>query len=223
MKRPFRTFKPSEPLAKVAEALGAGSHIVGIVDEETGGLLHIVTQGVLIRLLAPLLKKLTTIPVKSLMKSPVISVKSEDTASTAFEVISSKNISGLAVLDEDGGVVDNCSITDVKMLISAQDDTSSEVSLVQRIEDFLKYHRTIQASKMGKAKLPVAKCGKGDKLYQAVAKLVRTGYHHIWVVDEGIKAPLGVLSLTDIFKVLPSLDIEGSNANLKNSKSCSIL
>uniref|UniRef100_A0A7S0WAG3 CBS domain-containing protein n=1 Tax=Hemiselmis tepida TaxID=464990 RepID=A0A7S0WAG3_9CRYP len=224
-KRPFKTFKPSEPLAQVSQALGAGSHIVGIVDEESGSLVHIVTQGVLIRLLAPLLKKIT-LPVMVVMKSPVISVRAEDTASEAFEVISGRNISGLAVLDEDGGVVDNCSITDVKMLISAQDDATSEVSLLQMTHDFLKHHRSIQASKMGKAKLPVAKCGKADKLHQAVAKLVRTGYHHIWVVDEGVKTPLGVVSLTDIFKTLPSLDLEGSNAQLaakSKSKSCAIL
>lgn len=42
----------SETLGPLCEALGNGSHIVGIVSEE-GELLRIVTQGYLIRTLAP--------------------------------------------------------------------------------------------------------------------------------------------------------------------------
>jgi hypothetical protein len=58
---------------------------------------------------------------------------------------------------------------------------------------------TYQASKLpSKAKLPVAKCAVNEKLHTAINKLVRTGYHHCWIVEDATsKKPLGVLSLTD--------------------------
>lgn len=52
------------------------------------------------------------------MVSPVISVKASDFAEKAFDVLCSKNISGLAVLDDEEGVVDSCSIIDVKVCAS---------------------------------------------------------------------------------------------------------
>jgi hypothetical protein len=43
-------------------------------------------------------------------------------------------------------------------------------------------------------------------LSKAIHSLVRTGYHHCWVVgDVATKTPVGVLSLTDIFKILPTM------------------
>jgi hypothetical protein len=51
--------------------------------------------------------------------------------------------SGIAVLDDEGSLVDSCTINDVKMLIAAQ-DSGENVSLTLCIEDFLKHHRNLQ-------------------------------------------------------------------------------
>lgn len=82
----------------------------------------------------------------------------------------------------------------------------------------------------GEAKLAVSKCSEHEMLSKAIHSLVRTGYHHCWVVgDVAAKTPVGVLSLTDIFKVLPTMDHRG-NASMdkladqaKCSSTCSIL
>lgn len=50
--RPFYTFKTSDTLQPVCSALGSGSNIVGVVDDD-GKLLRVVTQGALIRVLEP--------------------------------------------------------------------------------------------------------------------------------------------------------------------------
>lgn len=56
----------------------------------------------------------------------------------------------------------------------------------------------MQESKLIKDKLPVAKCAVYEKLNAAIKKLVRTGYHHVWIVDDNTtKRVVGVLSLTD--------------------------
>lgn len=53
--RPFYSFKLSDTLQPVCSALGSGSNIVGVVDDQ-GDLLRVVTQGALIRVLEPLEK-----------------------------------------------------------------------------------------------------------------------------------------------------------------------
>ena len=43
-------------------------------------------------------------------------------------------------------------------------------------------------------------CKETDTVGHVVGMLVSTGYHHMWVVDSG-KKPVGVVSLTDLFKI----------------------
>ena len=40
-----------------------------------------------------------------------------------------------------------------------------------------------------------------DDLKKAVGKLQATGYHRLWVVDDK-GSPVGVLALTDVFKLI---------------------
>jgi len=53
----------------------------------------------------------------------------------------------LQVLDEDGGVCNSISVSDIKVLISAQDDANSDVFLDLPVEEFLRIHRITQVKK----------------------------------------------------------------------------
>ena len=48
-------------------------------------------------------------------------------------------------------------------------------------------------------KAPISVCYADDDLSTVIGKLVKTGYHRVWVVDLDRK-PLGLLSLTDVFR-----------------------
>lgn len=146
------------------------------------------------------------------------------------------DLRGAQVLDEEGDVCNTISVSDVKMLIAAQDNPDSPVSLQQPCEEFLKFHRSAQATKMGMAKIAVAKVPADEETSKAIKIMIRTGYHHCWVVEDATsKLPIGVLSLTDIFRALPTMDHRGNSSmdrrgsrsfdSIKNiaTKTCSIL
>jgi len=52
---------------------------------------------------------------------------------------------------------------------------------------FAASHRA--GSGKSKARAPISVCKEGDDLHNVVTKLVKTGYHRVWVVKE--KKPVG--------------------------------
>eukprot|EP00286_Rhodomonas_abbreviata_P021373 CAMPEP_0181315004 /NCGR_PEP_ID=MMETSP1101-20121128/15132_1 /TAXON_ID=46948 /ORGANISM="Rhodomonas abbreviata, Strain Caron Lab Isolate" /LENGTH=326 /DNA_ID=CAMNT_0023422159 /DNA_START=62 /DNA_END=1042 /DNA_ORIENTATION=- len=198
-KRPFVTVPPDATVFDVAAALASGSHIVGVEGgpPETAGLSHVITQGMLFKFCEPKIVDLKIV-IDTVMTAPVISVKTTDPAIKAFEVMTQKGISAIAVVDaSDGSIVHNTSTSDVKMLFTGDD--SEEMQLMGSIEDFLVKLRSTNAR--AKTKIPVTTAQKGDTLGAVLRKMSKTGYHHTWVVNQN-RAPAGVLSLTDVFKKL---------------------
>mmetsp|Transcript_995 Transcript_995/g.2343 ORF Transcript_995/g.2343 Transcript_995/m.2343 type:complete len:368 (+) Transcript_995:80-1183(+) len=201
-KRPFTIVKPTTTLLELARTMSSGSHIVGISSEGRGdmpgGIGKVITQGMLFKYLVPHLQNLS-VPVHDVMKAPIITVKCSSNALKCFEIMINKKISGLGVVDEDGLLIHNTSTSDIKMLITAPD--LEDLSLNQSIEDFLVQLRSLQASH--KTRVPVSSCNEDDEMKSAVAKLAKTGYHRVWVTNAN-KEPVGVMSLSDLFRNLVS-------------------
>jgi len=199
--RAFRTVKGSDSLLDVAKVLAAGSHIVGVVDGDAKQtkLVGILSQGSLFQQVAsmwlqgpfkdgagPLLSALMEL---KYITSPVKSVSSKVTALSAFESMSKLDLSGLAVVNDEGALIHNTSATDIKLWLSA----SSLLNM--SIEAFLIEIRKASLDE----RYPVTICTAKDSFKRAVEKLKATKYHRLWIVDEE-KKPIGVLALTDIFK-----------------------
>lgn len=56
-----------------------------------------------------------------------------------------------------------------------------------------------------------------DDLKKAVGKLQATGYHRLWVVDDK-GCPVGVLALTDVFKLIVEDHMPKDESDAKNDK-----
>merc|ERR1711933_671350 len=183
-----------------------GSHIVGVIDDAKNKLVGVVTQGMLFQQIAK--KWATTIWSNKDNKNaeqtllshlldlkyithPVKSIKNSVKAYDAFSLMSKLNLSGLAVVNNDGVLIHNTSATDIKLWLIASS------TLDDTIEEFLINIRKLSLNE----KYPISVCLFNDTLQRAVQKLEATKYHRLWIVDDKTK-PVGVLALTDIFKFI---------------------
>jgi len=200
--RAFRTVKGSDSVLDAAKVFAAGSHIVGVVDDSTSKLVGILSQGSLFQQVAEMWVKgplkeekegasplLSALMELKYITSPVKSVSSKVTALSAFESMSKLDLSGLAVVNDEGALIHNTSATDIKLWLSA----SSMLNM--SIEAFLIEIRKASLDE----RYPVTMCSPKDSFVRAVKKLQATKYHRLWIVDAD-KKPIGVLALTDIFK-----------------------
>lgn len=196
----FKLVKESDLLTKLLGLLAHGCHIVGIVKDSDDGseeLITIVTQGQLFLEISKQWKmEDLSITLEELQKykyitSPIKTIRYDMKAWEAFEKMSQYNLSGLAVVDNEGKIIHNTSATDIKMWLIASN------SLEDTIERFLINIRKLSYN----AKYPIAFCLLNDKLGKAFGKLQATRYHRLWVVDKD-HIPTGVFALTDIFRLL---------------------
>lgn len=201
--RKFRTIKNTDSLLSVAEVLAKGSHIVGVIDDKKNTLSGIITQGQLFQQVAKKwavdiwnknnknAQKALLSEISQYVSSPVKSIKCTVKAYEAFELMSKLDLSGLAVVNNDGVLIHNTSATDIKLWLIASS------TLDDTIEEFLINIRKLSLNE----KYPISVCLFNDTLQRAVQKLEATKYHRLWIVDDKTK-PVGVLALTDIFKFI---------------------
>jgi len=204
--RKFRTVKNTDTLLSVAGVLAEGSHIVGVIDVEKNVLSGIITQGQLFQQIAKKWTEsiwndesnqnaektlLSDLAELKYITSPVKSIKSTVKAYDAFELMSKLDLSGLAVVNNDGVLIHNTSATDIKLWLIASS------TLEDTIEQFLINIRKLSLNE----KYPITVCTLKDSLKRAVQKLQATKYHRLWIVDDETK-PIGVLALTDIFRFI---------------------
>jgi CBS-domain-containing membrane protein len=197
-KSPFHTVTMADPVLKTVQLLSAGDHIVGVTNGK-GELVSVCSQGQLFAAVCAKWKcNNVTVSLQDMFNAkfisgPVKSIRCDVKAAFAFEKMAEHNLSGLAVVDEDGCLIHNTSATDIKLWLQESE------SLDETIERFL-----INIRKQSlKAKFPVAFCLQVDSLGKALAKLQATGYHRLWLVDKD-KRPIGVLALTDVFRFVVS-------------------
>jgi len=193
---PFHCVPLSDSIITVLQAFSKGSHIIGVASEDGSKLVGVMTQGQLFQQLA---KKwdfdadvtLLELANAKYITSPVVSINRTAKAYDSFEKMSTSNLSGLAVVDDDGKIIHNTSATDIKLWLIASN------SLEETIEEFL-----INIRKLSKMeKYPFTACNMNDGIKKAIGKLQATKYHRLWVVDENDR-PVGVLALTDVFRLI---------------------
>mmetsp|Transcript_30526 Transcript_30526/g.74909 ORF Transcript_30526/g.74909 Transcript_30526/m.74909 type:complete len:376 (-) Transcript_30526:206-1333(-) len=219
----FCSFPPSARLLQVADAMANGEYVVGVMGgpPENAGLKGLIDQVAFIGFLAPIFQDVH-MPVKAVCKDFVVPVKTGEMAIKAFETMVNKGSSGIAVVDEAGVVMQNCSTSDVRIFY---DEGCKMEILHLPVEEFLSRKATHKETKAhAKTKAPISVCHAEDDIAQVVTKLVKTGYHRVWVVDLDRK-PIGLLSLTDLFrkvsKVMKTLASEGTEQT--KSDACAIL
>jgi len=126
-------------------------------------------------------------------KKDVVNIVDTASASDAFELLDSKRLSGIAVVDEDGKLIGNTSARDIKNAVMDAGRTNMEL-------DILSYLAHVRQSQlMLNDKYPSCHVHEDATVAHVVNLLAKTGYHRVFVVDEDMK-PVGVVSFADIIK-----------------------
>lgn len=176
-------------------------HRVPITDDSSGSAIctGIISQSGLIAFIASkvppgsLDKKMAHAGIP--YKKEVVKVVDDSSAADAFELLDSKRLSGIAVVDEDGKLIGNTSARDVKNAVMDAGRTGMDT-------DILSYLAQVRQSQVIKNdKYPSCHVHEDSTVGHLVNTLAKTGFHRVFVVDEGMK-PIGVVSFADIIKYM---------------------
>ena len=128
---------------------------------------------------------------------PVISVKEDDVAIAAFELMVSANVQGVAVVDSEGRLVGNLSVRDLKVL---GPDVSLFWRLQQSVKSFLrKVHEDNARRDSGRRHRHAVYVLPPATLKDIIATLDKYGIHRVYLVNNHAeRKPVGVISLRDV-------------------------
>ncbi|CAH1762086.1 4661_t:CDS:10 [Entrophospora sp. SA101] len=188
-KNPFYSVYPETSLLQVVELFGNGTHRVAVLDAD-GNLKGILSQS---GVLNYLYKNVTRFPqIESLFPKTSCDICS----SRLFCPRCIDNDDSVAIIDSEGMLIGNISMTDVKYIIRSY----SHSLMWKTCQKFVSHVRSIQGLEDGQDRYPVFDVRTTSTLGYTIAKLTATKAHRVWVVDEKMKA-VGVVSLTDILGV----------------------
>jgi CBS domain-containing protein len=191
----YHTIEDTATLQKaVNELCTTKAHRLAVLNKDNE-LVSILTQSKIIQYLAKLVDdlQLGNKKIKDLClgKTPVISINlNKSRALDAFKTIQMNNISGLAIVDDDGAIVDNLSVSDLKLL-----EYNKKVfdALLEPLEKFLK-----RKSDDATITKPVV-ITQDSTLRDVLNILTKTRVHRLYVVDNH-KRPSGIVTLTDLME-----------------------
>lgn len=219
LQRDFTSFAALEQLAR------SGKHRVAITDAENT-VTGILTNSMIISWLRQnkaLYSTLRTMLVSDITsrctQQNLVTIQETETALQAFLMMDSRNISGLPVVNEDGLLVGNISVTDLRGV-----GTSGEYffRLFSQIKDYKKVERKefsqqAPTSHYSKKKVPAhALYLTADSTFEDVIDMMNDGnIHRVYVCDERPDSskpyPTHVISQTDICKIVLDHCIELSD------------
>jgi len=172
-------------------------HRVPIVDDE-GQVIGIISQA---RVINYLYKNVENFPDSAAVKvkdyfkpTTVISITADKTAIDGYQLMVSKKVSGLAIVDMEGKLIGSLSASDLKgsMEINLFHDLYLPVALYleKGLPDFDRRQSHV----------PVT-CTTTSSIYELLHKLASKHVHRLFVVDS-FNRPIGVLSLCDIISMM---------------------
>lgn len=124
-------------------------------------------------------------------RKEVVKINDDASAAKAFELLDSKRLSGLAVVDQDGKLIGNTSARDIKNAVMDAGRTGMDM-------DILSYLAQVRQSQVVKNdKYPSCHIHEDATVGHVVNLLAKTGFHRVFVVDDNMK-PVGVVSFADI-------------------------
>jgi CBS domain-containing protein len=195
----------SSLLSAVQLMLDKHSHRL-VVCDKNANLKSLITQSRIVGLLAYLeVSQLNATVAELNLTKDVVTIQSTETAYKAFKLMESKRISALAVVNEQGELVGNISVSDIK-LIGWNADYWNLLGLP--IKDYLTqlmYHqesifiRSYNFWTLDRPHTVVLKCKQQDKLKSVVKAMSFFQVHRLYIVDDS-KKPIGVISMYDVLK-----------------------
>jgi len=199
-RNPFHPVPKGYSLFTVFEMLAREQGVCRVpILSETSNLANLITDSQMIRYLNNNLKNIGSIKDKpisnfSVSHNEVLCISEDETAIKAFDLMITKKINGIAVIDANGKLVDNISLRDLKAI---QSDGHMFHRLYQTIHNFLLKIRKEFAKKDDRPSRVVA-IKNTDTLEHTIALCVDHGIHRVYIVDDQ-KKPTGVVTLHDMF------------------------
>lgn len=194
---PFHPVRGGYSLLYAMEALAKepNLHRVVVIDDQRQ-ILNLITQSQVVRFLSEHLTELgpkADCPVsqlKSVIK-PVFSVNKDIKAIEAFEYMIEKGVAGVAVVNDEGKLIGNISLIDLKAMAP---DGSLFWRLFHNVSGFL--HK-VDEHYGQKRPSRVQYCSPKQTFKEAITRMVEQNIHRMYVVDDEHK-PIGVISSKDV-------------------------
>ncbi|KAF9326448.1 cell separation during budding [Linnemannia elongata] len=206
-KDPFCTVLEETRLGSVVHDFGTGIHRVAVMDTK-GNMKGILSQSSTLDYLMRHLSEypqLQPVMQKSLQQcglsnGRVLSVNGDEKVLDALISMSTNSVSSLAVLDEQGVLLGNISMTDIKHIMKNLRTSWLWITCFQLVCKI----RLSQGVESGEDQYPVLDVNAKSTFGYTLSKLQATKAHRMWVVNDSGCA-VGVVSLTDVFRVLSRL------------------
>jgi len=123
----------------------------------------------------------------------VISITESDSLLAALSIIQKYNIQGLPVVDVDGKIVGNFSVSDIKYMVSSDVGSEENITLKMSIKDFIEKNKDKRP--------PLLTCSPSTKLLEVISLFSDNKVHRIHVVDKD-KKPVDIVSTSNVLDVI---------------------
>jgi len=200
-RNPYYPIQENAPLLSALQIMAEQRvHRIPAVSTEGGDLLTIITQSHVVDLLVKNAVKFNEIMKKTISElnmglKEVRSIDKKQRAIDAFKIIYENKVTGVAVVDGKD-LVGNISTTDVRLMGSNIENLSR---LFWPAEEYIRLNQKPAEDQV----IPTPYCVvKNSTFEEVVMKLHLTRTHRVYVIDEISKAPIGVISLTDLLDAL---------------------
>ena len=197
-KNSFYKLPENESLSTVMGILGSGVHRVAITNEEMTKVKGILSQRRLIKYLWDNARSFTSlepllnsslqdlhIGVLNIQSKPtsrqsrVISIQGEEPLIMGLYKMHVERISSIAVIDKQGNLLGNISVTDIKHVTR----TSQYPLLHKTCRHFISVILNSRGLETGKDSFPIFHVYPSSSLARTLAKLVATKSHRLWIVQ----------------------------------------
>ncbi|RKP14599.1 hypothetical protein BJ684DRAFT_19009 [Piptocephalis cylindrospora] len=204
-RNPFYSCIPQTTLGQVVDILSKGIHRLVIMDD------GVKARGILSQLTVvkyftehifqlPSLEGIVSQSLEELhlgIDKKVVTISIEKLVLEALTTMSSNDVYSLAVVDKEGRLAGNFSLSDVKHLMK----TDRRRLLNTTLRDFISRVKLEQGIEAGQDTVLVFQVHAKHTLRLVMAKIVATKAHRMWVTDESGQV-IGVVTLTDILRVI---------------------
>jgi len=193
---PFLTIMSDASVQEAVSILSIGVHRIVVLDQATDKPMGVVSQMDILRWITKHFDwvpfQLRHTPASSTTKSTqVISANLNEPVIDALRKIVLNRYSGVAVLDDNGSLIANFSISDLRIL------SEQNIHLLwNSLERFLE-----EIKKFPMHKPPVT-CNPDTHLEDVIKTLVNEHIHRMYIANDK-NQPLGVVSISDIINCLP--------------------
>lgn len=190
--------KEGSNLLDIVKALGQGIHRV-LVEDSQHNIINLLTQTALLNFTVKHIGDLGHLGAMTVdelglaNQRSIICVHINELTATAFSAMMDANISAVPVVDDQGHIVGNLSFTDLKGIGKGFHVTSLNLP----VQAFLKIVRSCDIE----IKNPTIFCKRDATFATVLQKMCAARIHRIYVVNNQM-APTGVISLTDVLRVI---------------------